>query len=67
MLIVAVKSEEQQAVLMVHRDPNLVVANRTAQVNQIRGLLGEFGLVLPKCVVRLRRDLPRILEDAENG
>jgi transposase len=67
MHFVAIKSEEQQAVLMVHRARTLVVANRTAQVNQIRGLLGEFGLVVPKGVARLRRDLPGILEDAENG
>lgn len=33
---------------MAHRARTLVVANRTAQVNQIRGLLGEFGLVAKK-------------------
>ena len=47
MPFVAIKTEEQQAVLMVHRARSLVVANRTAQVNQIRGLLGEFGLTVP--------------------
>jgi transposase len=67
MHFVAIKSEEQQSVLMVHRARTLVVANRTAQVNQIRGLLGEFGLVVPKGVARLRSALPGILEDAENG
>lgn len=67
MRFVAIKSEEQQAVLMVHRARALTVANRTAQVNQIRGLLGEFGLVVPRGVGRLRRELPSILEDAENG
>jgi transposase len=67
MRFVAIKSEEQQAVLMVHRARTLVMANRTAQVNQIRGLLGEFGLVVPQGVGRLRRELPGILEDAENG
>ena len=67
MRFVAIKSQEQQSVLMVHRARTLVVANRTAQVNQIRGLLGEFGLVVPKGVARLRRELPGILEDAENG
>jgi transposase len=35
----------QQAVLMMHRARTLVVSNRTAQVNQIRGLLGELGLI----------------------
>ena len=40
-----------------HSEPNRhFVANRTAQVNQIRGLLGEFGLVVPKGVARLRRE-----------
>jgi transposase len=67
MRFVAIKSEEQQAVLMVHRARTLVMANRTAQVNQIRGLLGEFGLLVPRGVGRLRRELPGILEDAENG
>ena len=67
MRFVAIKSEEQQAVLMVHRARALTVANRTAQVNQIRGLLGEFGLVVPRGLWRLRRELPDILEDAENG
>ncbi|MEO7207764.1 MAG: transposase, partial [Steroidobacteraceae bacterium] len=61
---VAIKSEEQQSVLMVHRARALIVANRTAQVNQIRGLLGEFGRVVPKGVARLRRELPGILKDA---
>jgi transposase len=64
---VATKSEEQQSTLFVHRARSLVVANRTAQVNQIRGLLGEFGLVVHKGIARLRRELPGILEDAENG
>ena len=67
MHFVAIKSEEQQSVLMVHRARTLVMANRTAQVNQIRGLLAEFGLVVPKGVARLRRELPGILEDAENA
>src|SRR5262249_25411291 len=42
MHFVAVKTEEQQAVLMVHRARSLLVANRTALANQLRGLLGEF-------------------------
>jgi transposase len=67
MRFVAVKSEEQQAILMVHRARSLVIANRTAQVNQIRGLLGEFGLVVPRGLAAVRRGLPHILEAAENG
>jgi transposase len=67
MHFVAIKSEEQQAVLMVHRARTLVMANRVGLVNQIRGLLGEFGVIVPKGVARLRRELPAILEDAENA
>jgi len=67
MHFVAVKTEEQQAVLTVHRARSLVLANRTAQVNQIRGLLGEFGIVVPLGIARVRGDMPRILEDADNG
>lgn len=66
MQFVAVKTEGQQAVLTVHRARSLVLANRTAQVNQIRGLLGEFGIVVPLGIARVRGDLPRILEDADN-
>jgi len=42
MRFVAIKSEEQQAVLMVHRARSLTMANRVAQVNQMRGLLGAW-------------------------
>src|SRR5215469_15300827 len=45
MRFVGIKSQEQQTVLMMHRARTLVVANRTALANQVRGLLGEFGVV----------------------
>jgi transposase len=65
--LVAAKSEEQQAVLMVHKARQLAVASRTALVNQIHGYLGEFGIVAPTGPRRLRDALPDILADAENG
>lgn len=40
---------------------------RTAQGNQIRGLLSEFGLVIPKGIAAVAKRIPEILEDAENG
>jgi transposase len=52
---------------MVHRVRALVVTHRTALVNRIRGLLGEFGRVVAKGVAQLRRELPDILANAENG
>ena len=67
MRFVPVKSLEQQAVLTVHRVRSLRVAERTALVNQLRGLLGEYGIVMARSIARLRRELPAILEDADNN
>lgn len=67
MRFVPIKSVEQQAVLSLHRIRSTVVAERTAQINQIRGLLAEFGLVMPKGRYPAQHHLPDILEDGENG
>ena len=48
MRTVAVKSEEQQAVLSLHRIRQQCIKVRTMQAHQIRGLLYEFGVVVPK-------------------
>jgi transposase len=62
---VPVKSEAQQAVLTVHRARELLVTERTALVNQIRGLLLEYGLVIAQGIQRLRRTLPEVLAATE--
>ena len=67
MRFVALKTVEQQALLGLHRTRQGFVGARTAQSNQIRGLLAEFGIVMPKGIGSLERRLPEILEDAENG
>jgi transposase len=46
MRFVPVKSEEQQGVLMVHQTRDLLVRQRTAAVNALRGHLAEFGSLL---------------------
>jgi transposase len=48
MRYVALKSEEQQAVLSLHRIRAQLIKFRTMQANQVRGLLYEFGVVVPK-------------------
>jgi len=48
MKFVAVKSEAQQSVLMMHRMREQLVKMRTMQINQLRGLLYEFGVELPQ-------------------
>src|SRR5438105_8105531 len=47
MRFVPVKSVEQQALLVVHRVRQGFVSERTATINRLRGLLSEFGVVLP--------------------
>ena len=56
MRFVPVKNIEQQAVLSLHRVRQGFVGARTALANQIRGLLAEFGLVVPQATVfRVKR------------
>ena len=66
MRFVPVKSEEQQAVLSLHRARQGFVRQRTAQANQIRGLLAEFGITIPQGIRHISKHVPEILEDAEN-
>jgi transposase len=63
MRFVPIKSVDQQAVLAVHRVRQGLVKLRTAQVNQIRCLLTEFGLVLPRGIQHMRR-VPAVLDAA---
>lgn len=67
MRFVPVKTTEQQAVLALHRARQGFVKARTAQANQIRGLLAEFGIVMPQGIAHVVAKLPGILEDGENG
>lgn len=68
MRFVTVKSAEQQAMQSVHRVRSRVVKARTALVNEIRGLLAEFGLSIDTLgVAAVRKALPGFLEDGENG
>jgi transposase len=67
MRFVPVKTAEMQAVLALHRARQGFVKARTAQANQIRGLLAEFGVVIPKGLGHIAKRLPEILEDGENG
>ena len=67
MRFVSPKSAEQQALLALHRARAGFVQARTAQGNQIRGLLAEFGFVVPKGRWRIEAAIQPIVEDAENG
>ena len=67
MRFVPIKSVEQQSVLALHRARQGFVKERTAQGNQIRGLLAEFGVSMPVGIGQIARGIPRILGDADNG
>jgi transposase len=67
MRFVAIKTIAQQDIQAIHRIRSELIHQRTAKVNQIRGLLGEYGLVVGRRVDVLRTALPLLLEDAENG
>lgn len=67
MRFVTPKSIEQQDIQAMHRIRSELVSQRTAKANQIRGLVGEYGVIAPVGIAKLRQALPQWLEDAENG
>jgi transposase len=62
MKFVPLKTIEQQEVLLLHRARQLVIKQRTAQGNQIRGLLAEYGIILAKNIAHLEK-VPALLEE----
>lgn len=60
------KTVAQQGMLSVHRLREGFKEERTACINRIRGLLGEFGVVLPQTTAALRGRLVDVIEDATN-
>ncbi len=67
MRFVAPKTVAQQDIQAAHRIREELVGQRTAKANQIRGLVGEYGIIAPVGIQQLRQALPGWLEDAENG
>ena len=66
MRFVPPKTVAQQDLQNVHRVRRRLIGARTALVNQIRGLLAEYGIVVSQQVGRLRRALPGLLDDPTN-
>ena len=66
MRFVPIKNIEQQSVLALHRVRQGFVKARTAQANQIRGLLGEFGLIIPQGIANIAKRVPELIENASN-
>jgi transposase len=67
MHFVSIKTRAQQDLQALHRVRSERVCRRTAKVNQIRGLMAEYGIIAPRGIQQLRRAIPRWLEDDANG
>jgi transposase len=68
MRFVRIKTEDQQDMQAIHRVRDRLVKSRTALVNEIRGLLAEYGIVITSTgVPATRRGLLEAIENAENG
>jgi len=65
MRFVPIKNVEQQALLALHRARQGMVKARTAQANQIRGLLSEFGLIVPQGIGNITKCVPALLDEAQ--
>lgn len=67
MRFVPIKSVEQQDILAVHRIRSGLIKQRTATANQVRGLLAEYGVVIPRALDRLRAALAQLAEPEANA
>lgn len=67
MRFVTPKTPEQQAVLHLHHARQQLVRQRVALSNHMRGTLAEYGITLPPGVSVVSKQMPGVLEDAENG
>jgi transposase len=68
MRFVPIKTEDQQDMQAIHRVRDRLVKSRTALVNEMRGLLAEYGIVITYTgVPATRRGLLEAIENAENG
>jgi transposase len=63
---VAINSEQQQAVQMLHRVRQRLMEERTALINQTRGLLGEYGIIFPIHVTAFKEGTRLLLADEDH-
>ncbi len=67
MRFVAIKSAEQQGVLFLHRARDLIVRQRTQLSNMLRGLLGEFGIVIAQGIGSAIKFAKSVLDGDKSG
>lgn len=64
---VAIKTIEQQAVHALHRLRQLLVHQRTAIINQVRGVLAERGIVVARSPAAFHRAMPDVLASEDEN
>ena len=67
MRLVQIKTEEQLDVQAMHRVRDRLVQRRTGLINEIRGFLLERGITFAPQPIHLRKNLPAVIEDAEQN
>ena len=67
MRFVPIKTQEQLNWQAMHRVRDRLVQRRTALINEIRGFLLERGITFPAQPIHLRKNLPTVVEDAEQN
>ena len=65
MRYVAIKSVDQQTIQSLHRVRTRLQRDRVAVANQLRGLLAEFDVVLPRSIATLRKRVPEVLDSGQ--
>ena len=65
MRFVPYKTKERRALQQVHRSREAALRRRTQLANQLRGFLGEYGIVLPQGRAVVMRAVPAIASDPE--
>ena len=66
MRFIPIKNTAQLDLQALQRLRTRLIRDRTGLSNQLRGLLAEHGIVIPRSLVQLRRHIPELLEDADN-
>jgi len=67
MHFVPIKRPEQQDVQSIHRVRSRIVKNRTALINEIRGLCLEYGVIIAPGAARVKKSLCAVVADSGNG
>jgi transposase len=67
MRFVPIKTVDQTDLQALHRSRSLLIKTRTAMINQIRGLLGEYGFIIARSPEQVRPALVTLLQDEHNG